>query len=207
MNPSSQDTFSQNSYSYTTRKYWCFVCERDFSHLYTGPSEVFCPICSSISELIEAENDPRDFKVYDPQKEAINSQNTQNSQNLPQNSLQESNLNSQGTSMPQSQASPQNMNGNYAFQQIFTPDAFGGPLRVHNVHVINLGSQGISQHNQQGHQASGNPFANLLGNNPLASLFSSLASGLFGDDSFEFDNAIIEQFLRNDPNNHGPTPA
>jgi len=201
----SQSTPTGNSYSFSTKKYWCFLCEKEFSHLYSGPAEVFCPVCSGISELIDSEDDPRGFKAYDPQREGANANSAQNTGNLLNNNPP------QGQSMPQNGNNIQGTNGTYSVQQITIPNLFGEP-RVQNIHVVNFGSISSPQQGQQGtqnpQQNIPNPLGDLFANNPFLSMMSSMASGLFRTNIFEeFDSALIEQFLRNDPNNHGPPPA
>lgn len=157
-------------------KFWCFGCEKEFLQNVATPSEVFCPDCGGISELIEENNDPRQFRVYDSQAENNRTQTTGSSQNQSGNSPQH----------------PQR--SGYAI----ISEVRQGPLGRIVVQTV------VPQHSQTqpggaGQLLATNPFANFL--NPMLSGFFMPGMGM------DLDSRIIEEFLRNDPNRHGPPPA
>jgi len=207
MNTLNNNDTSSSSYEYTSLRYWCFMCEKEFPHLYTGPADVFCPTCNGIAEQIEDEDDPRNFKMYDAQREAPNA-NLQNNQANP-------NI-SQGP-----QASQGNNQGGFTQQQ--SQNGFNAPRIQTQIVIQSFGPQGMM--NMQtfgGNNLSGQgvqfqqqniPNMSMPMNNPF-NLVSSMLSGVFGNQNMgfgnifeQFDNAIIEQFLRNDPNRYGAPPA
>lgn len=161
-------------------KYWCFVCEKEFLQNITTPSEVFCPECGGISELIENNDDPRQFKVYDSQAE--NSQ----ANNSPSGS---SNQQSESPTQPQNQPRPR-----FAIISEVTEGPFGRIV----VQTMVPTTQGAQNQDTFGELLTTNPFANFL--NPM---FSGLMMPGMGD----LESRLIEEFLRNDPNRYGAPPA
>jgi len=177
---SSSSNLNNSNPSLESSKYWCFGCEKEFMQNITTPSEVFCPDCGGISELIESNNDPRQFRVYDSQAENNRNQSTGSSQNQSANS-------------PQLQPQSQPRSGFAIISEVRE-----GPLgRI----VVQTIVPQNSQQNQHGADQllTANPFANFL--NPMLSGFFMPGMGM------DLDSRIIEEFLRNDPNRHGPPPA
>jgi len=208
LNHSNNNDTSSNSYEHTSLDYWCFVCEKEFSHLYTGPADVFCPQCNGVAAQIDPEDDPRNFKVYDAQREALNN-------NPAQPNISQANPANNNAGFPQ-QSPPQAFNGqipgfNGTTQIVIQSFGPQGMTSVQTFGSNNLG--GVQQPQFQQTNATNN--MNILGN-PFG-FVNNMLSGLFGGNGLgnmgfgnllqDLDNAIIEQFLRNDPNRYGAAPA
>jgi E3 ubiquitin-protein ligase RNF115/126 len=177
---SSSNHINSNPSLGSPSKYWCFVCEKEFLQNITTPSEVFCPECGGISELIENNDDPRQFKVYDSQAE--NSQAPSGSSNQ------------QSGSPTQSQNQPRSR---FAIISEVREGPFG---RVVVQTVVPTNQQGAQNQNPLGELLTTNPFANFL--NPMFSGLMMPGMGM-GD----LESRLIEEFLRNDPNRYGAPPA
>jgi len=162
-------------------KFWCFMCEQEFFKTISGPSEVFCPQCGGISELIEENNDPRQFQA-ETSTSSVNPQSQPNMLNI---------NNTQNQSATQSQQNPTRRNVAIISNVRETP--FG---RVVIQTVIPGGTEGPET---QG--------TNVPTLNPFGALLNPIFSFLGGNPMMDLDSRIIEEFLRNDPNRHGPPPA
>lgn len=214
MNSTNNDT-SSNLPEHITLNYWCFMCETEFPHPYTGPTDVFCPQCNGIAAQIDPEDDPRNFTVYDAQRETPNTNPSQ-----PTNS--QSNQAPNNTNLPQ-QNPPQafnfqfpGFNGQSNMTTQITIQSFG-PQGMTSMQTFGPNGQSNVQNVQQPQfqqtnvtnnmNILGNPFGFV--NNMLSGLFGGQGVGNmgFGNLLQDLDNAIIEQFLRNDPNRYGAAPA
>ena len=231
-NDTANNQISTPSTPSNSNKYWCFMCEKEFSQATTDSTEVFCPTCNCISELIDTENDPRTFKPYDAQNEANPPSNANTNSTINANvSNTQSNPIQRNTQMQQS---PVVVGFNMVSQVI------QGPLG--RVVIQTMAPSGIAPLNQnvginqpqaqpqtqpqaqsqaqpqaqpqsqqpQGQPSIGNIIGGFLGNNPFAGLLNPMFGGFGGqgDNIFaDLESRIIEEFLRNDPNRHGPPPA
>jgi len=183
--------FSSQSPASANPRFWCFMCEKEFSQTISEPSEVFCPQCGGISEAIEENNDPKQFKVAISQNESTNLNSNQQSQ---------ANISNNASQQRQGQQNP--TRGGVAVISSVQEGPFGRII-VRTV-VPQFGSTAHNPIQQGSGLPEGilqmNPFGALM--NPL---FSNLMMGgsVFGD----MESRIIEEFLRNDPNRYGPPPA
>jgi len=166
------------------------MCEQEFSKIITEPCEVFCPQCGGISEQIEENNDPKQFKVSTPQDaNATSSVNPQSQPNIPNNS----NSSTQGSI--QSQQTP--ARGTISIISNIREGPFGRIVVQTVVPRISTDSD-----------AQNAPLQNF-GFNPFGALMNPLLSGLMfgGSPMGDIESRLIEEFLRNDPNRHGAPPA
>jgi len=173
---------NETNYAISSGRYWCYNCEREFSHLKIANSEIYCPRCNCISEEISVENDPRSFKPYTPSERQHNP--TESNPCIQPTPTQQPSLQN-----PNSENSQNSQRSNRQTQVIFVQQVIIEPEVGITIHRIQ--TPGTSQHIRLG--------SGLLG----PSLFDS---PLFGSLS-GLHERIIEEFLRDDPNRHGPPPA
>lgn len=89
INTSTANSANNSVNSGANARYWCFMCEKEFSKPKTESTEVFCPDCNCVSELLEGSNDPRHFRPYDAQRENPRLNSRQQSQNQRQDRISE----------------------------------------------------------------------------------------------------------------------
>jgi len=181
-------THLNNPYSFRSVKYWCYNCSKQFSKLKVSEdSEVICPICSCISEEITVENDPRNFTPFVPNQSNTHTDADINN-NFNINQPTQNNQNGIDSQIPSS-----NSRTNNGFSLFFTQIPI--VIRSENGVVIEQETPLL---------------LNLGRENGLDSILGGLL-GLLGARSpapnNDLLNQIIEEFLRNDPNRHGPPPA
>jgi len=150
-------TNTNNAYSFSSCKYFCTNCNRQFSQIKVDPTSTTarCPRCNLYADELPASSS-RPAAQTQERTQPYPQENQQRSQNQ------------------------QQQRG--AQQYIYVQDAFG------NVYL-----QPVIQRETYSQPAFMNPFAGFFNN------FFSFAPA--------YDEAYIEEFLRNDPNNHGPAPA
>jgi len=198
-------------------EYWCFVCEKEFSHANTGPAEVFCPQCGCISEMIDPSNDPRGFKPYDAQRES-NHPNTTNPNPINNNIQQNVNTNpmqaNQARPGGQNQQNRQRLRYRVVYQMVAAPN---GTYTVQTVVPENVPQPRTTNRRNSDPQGNSVPqeqpmpsgFLNGMAGDPFSMMLESLLPGISMRGGFldDLQSRIIEQFLRDDPNRHGAPPA
>jgi len=208
---------SNSAFADANANYWCFMCEKEFSRSKTDSAEVYCPDCSCISELIEPNDDPRNFKPYDAQTESSQATAHTSSQNLEQPTImRQASQRQQRQLQRPTEQSPSIPRVNIIYRTLQAPSDTAvaqGPSNDPNDIMQARRNQraqlhqrpvGIAQHRIQIIPIEGNVLNPLLGG-----AFGMLLPGLpiSGHIFEDLEGRIIEEFLRNDPNRYGPPPA
>jgi len=190
------------------------MCEKEFSKPRTDVLEVYCPECNGICELIEEDDNPRNFRPYDAQRENNQAGQINNAQTLINDNIMNrpQALQNQTRQMFAQQMIPQRTRVNVIYQMATPFQTFvvqpPGPQRAPHLvrqNTINMEPQmnmGVQQQHQQG-SIPGNIFTLINPFGMMNPLGFPMQGNFFGD----IEGRIIEEFLRNDPNRYGPPPA
>jgi hypothetical protein len=153
----SQVSTNTNAYSFSSCKYFCTSCNRQFSQIKVDPTSTTarCPRCNLFCDEVSPSSSRPTAPTQQPRTNTFSQQQGQQNQQ---------------------------QRGGQSY--IYVQDAFG---RVF-LQPVNQGGQGGMEYNQ----FFGNPFGGFF------NFFNSFVPN---------DEVLIEEFLRNDPNEYGPAPA
>jgi len=221
----------RNSYSYTSSQFRCSHCFKEFAFLkIEGNSEVYCPVCNNLSEEIaDSANHPRDFEISESNSlrtDNIDSETHNNesygssSSYYPSNSthIPSTTYNSFDNAIPeiieeepiaQSHIDHLNEAQNNSNQSSEHPRRIiiAAPPRRR---IIDTGSRIIIQTESPIFILEGEGLDSLNGSivhHLLTALGFITPFGIFSVSGGDIMDRLIEEFLRNDPNRHGPPPA
>lgn len=203
-----QQTSHTSPYSYTSIKYWCSNCNRQFSQLRVDDSmtQAYCPRCNTLAQEIlqnthESSSSSSSSSAFIPNNN--NNFRTEQTAQEPTNASQSQNGGAQAYFLTQTFMDP--------FGRVFitrTPIIVqrqgnnGANAQNNMTQEQQNQTQTQNQNQQSGDAASAFAFTNLLGGlNPF------FGAPLFGFMPTAVDERLIEEFLRNDPNKYGPPPA
>ena len=201
-----------SNYSYTSRKFWCTSCQRGFSALRMDDTDVHCPRCDSIA--MEFLDQSVDLNRLNRSNNTIETNQTQQNHNI--GSSQRRPESPRSTQSTQNTQQNQRNDNRGFFQRGF----FGAPTG-HFVYVETFSPFGSSDTQQQpsnifedffGFPFGGSSQANNQSNGLFGGLFSAFNPffnffGGAGRNTNEEYERLVEEFLRNDPNQYGPAPA
>jgi len=197
---------SETSFHIKSAKFICRPCNRQFSCINPENGRAACPRCENYSTEMLQNAQQAPIEVAQP---SISQTNTQQSQPQPQRiQIIRQTIYRPGqtlvieTIQPEINQSAAQGNNGFGLGNLFglggLPNLFGGinqPLNQTRNPSDLFGNQQQTQQTSQGQQGIYVPLEFLLLSNPMM---------FYNAGDYE---RLIQEFLRNDPNNHGPAPA
>ena len=208
---------SETSFHIRSAKFLCRPCNRQFSSVNPENGRAACPRCESYSNVMLQDAQQSAIQTADLSTQQTSSQQQQQqTQSQPQQSRNMSFIRQTiyrpgqtiiiQTMVPEMQVNDQqtNQNTGFNFANMFNglAGAFGGFNQQSN--QTGNPSDLFGEANQQPQQPQPQQFQQGFAPSPFDFFFLPTPMMFFNTNDYE---RIIQEFLRNDPNNYGPAPA